>query len=42
MNTFSTPDLTDAHPAARAVELQFTSYGATRVFGGPADRKSVM
>ena len=36
MNTFSTPDLTDAHPAARAVELQFTSYGATRVFGGPA------
>jgi regulator of ribonuclease activity A len=36
MNTFSTPDLTDAHPDARALELQFTSYGAVKAFGGPA------
>ncbi len=36
MSNISTPDLTDAHPAARAVELQFTNFGAIKQFGGPA------
>jgi regulator of ribonuclease activity A len=36
MNEISTPDLTDDHPAALAVELQFTNFGALSRFGGPA------
>ncbi|RLQ23752.1 ribonuclease E inhibitor RraA [Seongchinamella sediminis] len=36
MAAISTPDLTDEHPRARAIELQFTSYGAVKRFGGPA------
>lgn len=36
MTTFSTPDLTDAHPDVCAIELQFTSFGAIRQFSGPA------
>jgi len=36
MTTISTPDLTDAHPQARAIELQFTNFGAIRQFYGPA------
>ncbi len=32
----STPDLTDDHPQARALELQFNNYGAIKQFGGPA------
>ncbi len=35
MTTLSTPDLTDAHPEARAIELQFRNYGAVKQFGGP-------
>ena len=37
MGGISTPDLTDASPAARAVELQFGNYGAVKQFGGPAN-----
>ena len=33
-NTISTPDLSDAAPEARAVELHFVNYGAIRQFGG--------
>ena len=33
---FSTPDLTDAAPQARAIELQFTNYGALSQFAGAA------
>lgn len=36
MPAISTPDLTDAHPRARAVELQFANYGGVACFGGPA------
>ncbi len=36
MATISTPDLTDAHPQARAIELQFRSFGAVKQFGGAA------
>lgn len=36
MNPFSTPDLTDEHPEARAIELQFTSFGGIDRFGGAA------
>lgn len=36
MQAISTPDLTDAHPDAVAIELQFTNFGAIRQFGGPA------
>jgi len=32
----STPDLTDAHPGARAIELQFRNFGAIAAFGGRA------
>ena len=33
-STISTPDLSDAAPEARALELQFVNYGAIRQFGG--------
>jgi len=36
MTTISTPDLTDAHPEASAIELQFTSFGANKQFFGQA------
>ena len=36
MPAISTPDLTDAHPEARAIELQFASFGAIARFHGPA------
>tara|TARA_R110001599_G_scaffold65838_2_gene185883 strand:- start:129823 stop:130302 length:480 start_codon:yes stop_codon:yes gene_type:complete len=36
MTTISTPDLTDAHPDAAAIELQFTSYGSIKQFCGQA------
>jgi regulator of ribonuclease activity A len=36
MTAFSTPDLTDAHPDAAAVELQFTSFGSITQFCGQA------
>jgi regulator of ribonuclease activity A len=36
MNSISTPDLTDDHPEARAIELQWVSCGAVRQFGGQA------
>ena len=36
MTTISTPDLTDAHPDASAIELQFTSFGANKQFFGQA------
>lgn len=36
MTVISTPDLTDEHPEALAIELQFTSYGLIRQFGGQA------
>ncbi len=36
MSAISTPDLTDAAPQARALELQFGNYGAVKQFGGPA------
>jgi regulator of ribonuclease activity A len=36
MTTFSTPDLSDAAPQARAIELAFGNYGAVKVFSGPA------
>ena len=32
----STPDLSDAHPRARALELQWRSFGAVDAFSGPA------
>ena len=36
MSTVSTPDLTDNHPQARVIELQFISYGALKAFSGEA------
>ena len=36
MTTFGTPDLSDAAPQARAIELAFGNYGAVKVFSGPA------
>ena len=36
MTTFSTPDLSDTAPQARAIELAFGNYGAVKVFSGPA------
>ena len=36
MKTFSTPDLSDSAPQARAIELTFGNYGAVKVFSGPA------
>lgn len=36
MSTISTPDLTDAHEDARAVELQWLNFGSVRQFGGQA------
>jgi len=36
MTRLSTPDLTDGHPGARAIELQFNNYGGLARFGGPA------
>ena len=36
MATFSTPDLSDASPAARAIELQFVNAGGRTVFSGAA------
>lgn len=36
MSVISTPDLTDAHPEARAIELQFANFGAIAQFCGPA------
>lgn len=36
MTMISTPDLTDAHAQAAAIELQFASYGRIRQFGGRA------
>ncbi len=36
MAAISTPDLTDEHPEARAIELQFGNYGGVKQFGGPA------
>jgi len=36
MTTVSTPDLSDAAPEARAIELPFANYGRIRQFGGPA------
>jgi regulator of RNase E activity RraA len=36
MTTFSTPDLSDAAPQARAIELAFGNYGAVKVFSGQA------
>ncbi|MFN2287441.1 MAG: ribonuclease E activity regulator RraA [Chromatocurvus sp.] len=32
----NTPDLSDAHPRARALELQWRSFGAVDAFSGPA------
>jgi len=34
MTTISTPDLSDAAPEARALELPFINYGGVRRFGG--------
>ena len=36
MSEFSTPDLSDEHPTAQAIELQFGNYGAVSCFGGEA------
>ena len=36
MAEISTPDLTDEHPAARAIELQLRNFGGVKKFGGPA------
>ncbi len=36
MASFSTPDLSDAAPAARAIELQFINAGGRTVFSGQA------
>jgi regulator of ribonuclease activity A len=35
MTTISTPDLSDAAPEVRALELQFVNFGQIRQFGGP-------
>ena len=34
--TISTPDLSDAHPQVKAIELQFNNYGGRKRFGGVA------
>ncbi|MBE9539117.1 MAG: ribonuclease E activity regulator RraA [Proteobacteria bacterium] len=34
MSKISTPDITDAHEEARAIELQFLNYGARKDFSG--------
>jgi regulator of ribonuclease activity A len=34
MTQLSTPDLCDAHPGVRAIELQFRNFGARPCFGG--------
>ena len=36
MTSISTPDLSDAAPDVRAIELQFINYGQIRQFAGPA------
>jgi len=36
MPGISTPDLTDDHPQARAIELQFRNFGGVKAFGGAA------
>jgi regulator of ribonuclease activity A len=36
MSDFSTPDLSDAAPEARAIELQFGNYGSVKHFAGEA------
>ncbi len=36
MSSVSTPDLSDDHPEAQAVELQFSNYGALKRFCGEA------
>ena len=36
MASFSTPDLSDANPSARAIELQFVNAGGRTVFSGAA------
>ena len=36
MKAFSTPDLSDAAPQARAIELDFGNYGGVKVFSGRA------
>lgn len=36
MNKLSTPDLSDKHPEASAIELQFVNYGKHHQFSGPA------
>jgi regulator of ribonuclease activity A len=36
MTEISTPDLSDAAPDARAIELQFLNVGGVKRFGGPA------
>lgn len=36
MQDFSTPDLSDEAPAARAIELPFANYGQVPRFSGPA------
>lgn len=36
MSIISTPDLSDDHPEARAIELQFVNYGALKSFSGEA------
>ena len=36
MTSFSTPDLSDAAPEARAIELPFCNFGGVKVFAGPA------
>jgi regulator of ribonuclease activity A len=36
MKAFSTPDLSDAAPQARAIELAFGNYGGVKVFSGRA------
>jgi len=36
MSTFSTPDLSDEAPEARAIDLQFQNLGQVKKFGGPA------
>ena len=34
--TISTPDLTDDHAGARALELQWRNFGGVAAFGGAA------
>ncbi|MFV8818231.1 ribonuclease E activity regulator RraA [Haliea sp. E17] len=36
MSRISTPDLTDEHPGARAIELQLRNFGGVKQFGGAA------